>query len=46
MIFADLPTITTTPFPVFTTPGDGDMIPLYRYIDDDELLLILAAALK
>jgi hypothetical protein len=46
LVWADLQVITTTPIPVFSTPGDGDMIPLYRILDDDELALILAAALK
>ncbi len=43
VIFADLQNLSVTPpTPVFTTPGDGDMVPLYRDNDDDEVLLILA----
>lgn len=45
VIFADLQTLDVQPTPVFTTPGDGDMVPLYRHIDDDEALLILATVI-
>ncbi len=48
VIFADMATTfgPVPPTPTFTTPGDGQMIPLYRDTDDDEILLMLAAALK
>lgn len=47
VIFADLNAqITTPPTPIFTTPGDGDMFPIKRMNDDDEILLMLAAGMR